>query len=87
MKKAIPLALAVLALGFGSATALANQHNPATQAAATNTGVIAAGDVEQANQTGDQGQKGEEGQANQTGDQGQKGEEGQANQSGDHGEK
>lgn len=86
MNKAIPLGLAVLALGFGSATALANQHNPATAAAVSGTTVIAAA-VDLANQTGDQGQKGEEGQANQTGDQGQKGEEGQANQSGDQGEK
>lgn len=86
MNKAIPVGLVVLALVFGSATALASQQT-ATQSAVSDTTVVAAGEVDQANQTGDQGQKGEEGQANQTGNQGQKGEEGQANQSGDQGEK
>jgi hypothetical protein len=88
LKKALTVGFAVLALSIGSAAVVA----AGTHTASLETGIAGVGQVEQANQSGDQGtanQSGDQGTANQGGDQGtanQGGDQGTANQSGDQGQ-
>jgi len=73
----------VLASGAGHA----DRHVSGVALAVSPAEATAPNEVEEANQAGDEGQKGEAGQANQGGDQGQKGESGEVNQAGDQGQK
>jgi hypothetical protein len=93
MKKLLPIGIVAVALIAGSAGVLASSAGRADRnitggaLAVSPAEASAPNEVEEANQAGDEGQKGEAGQANQGGDQGQKGEYGEVNQTGDQGQK
>jgi hypothetical protein len=88
LKKTLIVGFAVFALSLGSAAVVA----ASTHTTSLEAGIAGLGQVEQANQGGDQGtanQGGDQGTANQGGDQGtanQGGDQGTANQSGDQGQ-
>lgn len=89
MKKLLPLGIALGALALGTSAVLAASSPIADQAGIVIETIAGATDLNEvgtADQSGDQGQKGELDQAGQSGDQGQKGEVDQAGQTGDQGQ-
>lgn len=83
MKKTLTIGIAVLALSLGSVVAAAaSTHSEAIVDAA----IAAPGEVDTANQGGEQAQSGELGQQGQGGEQGQSGELGQQGQGGEQGQ-